>query len=84
MLLKKFFEIKDFRHYTGPPEKCDLSSKGHLTQNNFQLFSVLLHKNEFIPGVLYLKVKIFRLKSTQELFVCLANVADISASITKK
>jgi hypothetical protein len=34
------------------PEKHDLSSKGHLTKPLLLLFSVLLHKNEYIPGVL--------------------------------
>jgi hypothetical protein len=34
------------------PEKNDISSKGHLTKKTFfLLFSVLLHKNEYIPGV---------------------------------
>jgi hypothetical protein len=32
------------------PTKNDLSSEGHLTQNLFWLFSVLLYKNEYIPG----------------------------------
>jgi hypothetical protein len=39
------------------PEKNDLSSEGHLTKKLFLLFSVLLHKNEYIPGVLTFKIK---------------------------
>jgi hypothetical protein len=34
------------------PKKNDLSSKGHLTKQLLLLFMVLLHKNEYIPGVL--------------------------------
>jgi hypothetical protein len=34
------------------PVKNDLSSKGHLPKHFLLLFSVLLHKNEYIPGVL--------------------------------
>jgi hypothetical protein len=39
------------------PEKHELSTKGHLTKTLFLLFSVLLHKNEYIPGVLSFKIK---------------------------
>jgi hypothetical protein len=35
------------------PKKNDLSSKGHLTKTLFiAVLSELLHKNEYIPGVL--------------------------------
>jgi hypothetical protein len=33
-------------------EKNDIYSEGHLTNKPFFLFSVLLPKNEYIPGVL--------------------------------
>jgi hypothetical protein len=39
------------------PTKNDLSSEGHMTKTLFLLFSVLLYKNEYIPGVLAFKIK---------------------------
>jgi hypothetical protein len=39
------------------PAKNDLSSGGHLTKHFFLLFSVLFHKNEYIPRVLSFKIK---------------------------
>jgi hypothetical protein len=39
------------------PAKNDLSSEGHLAKKLFFLFSVFLHKNEYIPGVLSFKIK---------------------------
>jgi hypothetical protein len=47
---KKLFRKNEFLIYTR-------GSGGHLTKKLVLLFSVLLHKNEYIPGVLSFKIK---------------------------